>query len=83
VGRKRLGRDADPSPPSSAEVQKQSSAIPLLSLSALVACKKDETFLLANGVTCHTVVTVYLLSSNLKVHKKAEKLTMSIDKISI
>jgi hypothetical protein len=43
-GRKRPGRDADPSPllmPRS----KQSRAIPLLSLRAFVACKKGETYL--------------------------------------
>jgi hypothetical protein len=39
------GRDTDPSPPSSAEVQKQSRAIPLLSLRAFAACKKGETYL--------------------------------------
>jgi hypothetical protein len=39
------GRDADPSPPSSAEVYKQSRVIPLLSLRAFVACKKGETYL--------------------------------------
>jgi hypothetical protein len=44
-GRKRPGRDADPSPPSRAEVQKRSRAIPLLSLRAFVACKKRETYL--------------------------------------
>jgi hypothetical protein len=45
--RKRPGRDADPSPPSSAEVEKQSGTIPLLSLRAFVACKKVETYLYA------------------------------------
>ena len=39
-GRKRPGRNADPSPASSVEVQKQSRAIPLLSLRAFVAYKK-------------------------------------------
>jgi hypothetical protein len=43
-GRKRPGRDAGPSSPSSAEVQKQSTAIPLCSLRAFVACKKSETY---------------------------------------
>jgi hypothetical protein len=43
-GRKRPGRDANPSPPSSAEVQKQSKAIPLLSLRAFVG----ETYLYYN-----------------------------------
>jgi hypothetical protein len=44
-GSKRPGRDADPSPPSSAEIWKQSSAIPLLSLRAFVICEKCETYL--------------------------------------
>jgi hypothetical protein len=43
--RKRPGCDAEPSPPSSAEVYKQSRAIPLLSPRAFVACKKGETYL--------------------------------------
>jgi hypothetical protein len=38
--RKRPGRDADPSPPSSAEVQKQSRAIPLLPLGPSWPVKK-------------------------------------------
>jgi hypothetical protein len=38
--------------PSSAEVQKQSRAIPLLSLRAFVACKKGETYLPAL-LHCH------------------------------
>jgi hypothetical protein len=42
-GRKRPGRDADPS---TAEVQKQSSAILLISLRAFVACEKGETYIL-------------------------------------
>jgi hypothetical protein len=42
-GSKRPGRDGDPSPLSIAEVWKQSSAIPLLSLRTFVACKKSET----------------------------------------
>jgi hypothetical protein len=50
VGRKRPGRDADPSPPSSTEVWKQSRAIPLLSLRAFVAYKKGETYL--QTITC-------------------------------
>jgi hypothetical protein len=37
-GSKRPGRDADP------KVWKQSSTVPLLSLRALVACKKGETY---------------------------------------
>jgi hypothetical protein len=45
-GRKRPGREADPSPPSSAEVYKQSRAITLLSLRAFVACKNGETYLM-------------------------------------
>jgi hypothetical protein len=45
VGRKRPGRGADPSPPSKAEVYKQSRAIPLLSLRVVVAYKKGETYL--------------------------------------
>jgi hypothetical protein len=45
-GRKRPGSGADHPPLSSAEVKKQSSAIPLLSLRAFVACKKGETYLL-------------------------------------
>ena len=45
-GRKRPERDVDPSPPSSAEVQKQSRAIPLLSLRAFVTYTKSETYLL-------------------------------------
>ena len=36
-GKKRPGLDADPSSPSSAEVKRQSRAIPLLSLRAFVA----------------------------------------------
>jgi hypothetical protein len=44
--RKRPGHDADPSPPSSAEVLKQSRAIPVLSLRAFVACKKGESYLI-------------------------------------
>jgi hypothetical protein len=40
--RKRPGRDADPSPPSSSVVSKQSRAIPLLCLRAFVACRKGE-----------------------------------------
>jgi hypothetical protein len=36
-------RDADPSPPSSAKVYKESKAIPLLSLRVFVACKNGET----------------------------------------
>jgi hypothetical protein len=40
----RPGRDAEPSPPSSAEVWKRSRAISLLSLRAFVACKKGETY---------------------------------------
>jgi hypothetical protein len=44
-GKKRPGRDADPSPPSSAEVQNQSRAIPILSIRAFVACKKGVTYL--------------------------------------
>ena len=44
-GRKRPGRDADPSPPSSSEVWKKSRAIALLSLRAFVAYKKGETYL--------------------------------------
>ena len=44
-GKKRTGRDTDPSPHYSAEVQKQSRAIPLLSLRAFVAYKKGETYL--------------------------------------
>jgi hypothetical protein len=47
-GIKRPGRDADPLPPSSAEVYKQSKAIPLLSLRAFVACKKGATYLLTS-----------------------------------
>jgi hypothetical protein len=42
----RPGRDADPSPPSSGKVLKESRAIPVLSLRAFVACKKSETYLL-------------------------------------
>jgi hypothetical protein len=42
-GIKRPRRDADPSTPSSAEVYKQSRAIPLLSLRAFVAYEKGET----------------------------------------
>jgi hypothetical protein len=38
-GRKRPGRDADPSLPSSAEVSNQSRSISLLFLRAFVACK--------------------------------------------
>ena len=34
------GRDADPSPPSSAEIKNKSRAIPLLSLRAFVACER-------------------------------------------
>jgi len=41
----RLGRDAEPSPPSSAKIYKQSRAIPLLCLTAFVAYKKGETYL--------------------------------------
>jgi hypothetical protein len=44
-GRKRPRRDADLSPTSSAEVYKQSRAIPLLSLRAFVAYEKGETYL--------------------------------------
>jgi hypothetical protein len=44
-GKNRPGYDADPSPLSSAEVYKQCSAIPLLSLRAFVACRKSETYL--------------------------------------
>jgi hypothetical protein len=44
-GRKRLGRAADPSPLSSAEVYKQSRTIPQLSLRAFVAYEKGETHL--------------------------------------
>jgi hypothetical protein len=44
-GVKRPERDADPSPPSSAEVWKQSRAIFLLSLRVFVACEKGETYL--------------------------------------
>jgi hypothetical protein len=44
--RKRPGRDADPSPRSSAEVYKQFRAIPLLSLRAFVAYKNGETYLI-------------------------------------
>jgi hypothetical protein len=40
------GHDADPSPTSSAEVYKQSRAIPLLSLRAFVAYEKGETYLI-------------------------------------
>jgi hypothetical protein len=43
-GRKRPGREADPSPPSSSEVQKQSRVTPLLYLKDFVACKKNETY---------------------------------------
>jgi len=39
-GKVRPRRDADPSPPSSAEVKKLSRAIPLLSLRAFVACER-------------------------------------------
>jgi hypothetical protein len=42
-GRKRPGRGADP--PSSAEVHKQTRAIPLFPLRAFVAYKKGETYL--------------------------------------
>jgi hypothetical protein len=55
-GRKRPGHNADPSPPSSAKVWKQSSDIPLLSLRAFVACKKGETY-------PHTAVNTSLLPS--------------------
>jgi hypothetical protein len=48
-GRMRPGRDVDPSLLSSAEVRKQSRVIPLLSLRALVACKKGETYLSFQG----------------------------------
>jgi hypothetical protein len=41
----RPGRDAVPSPPSSAEVWKQSRAIPLLSIRVFVAYKKGKTYL--------------------------------------
>jgi hypothetical protein len=51
-GRKRPRRDADPSLPSSAEVYKQSRAIPLLSLRAFVACKTCETYLHVSSITC-------------------------------
>ena len=44
--RKRPGLEADFSPPSSAEVYKQSRAVPLHSLRAFVAYKKGETYLL-------------------------------------
>jgi hypothetical protein len=44
-GWKRPGRDADPSSLSSAEVLKQSRAIPLLSLRVFVVYKKGETYL--------------------------------------
>jgi hypothetical protein len=43
--RKRPGCDADSSPPSRAEVLKESRAISPLSLTAFVACKKCETYL--------------------------------------
>jgi hypothetical protein len=43
--RKRPGRDADPHPLLVPRCIKQSSAIPLLSLRAFVACKKGETYL--------------------------------------
>jgi hypothetical protein len=46
-GRKRPGRDADLSPHCSADVWKQSRAIPLLSLRVIVACEKGETCLFA------------------------------------
>jgi hypothetical protein len=39
-GRKRLGRDADPSPLLALRSKKQGRAIPLLSLRAFVACKR-------------------------------------------
>ena len=39
-GKLRPGGDADPSPPSSTEVKKESRAIPLLSLRAFVACER-------------------------------------------
>jgi hypothetical protein len=44
-GRKRPGRDADPSSPSRAEVWKQSRAISLFSLRDFVACEKGEIYL--------------------------------------
>jgi hypothetical protein len=44
-GKKRPGLGAEHPPPSSAEVYKQSSAIPLLSLRAFVACKKGKIYL--------------------------------------
>jgi hypothetical protein len=57
-GRKRLGHDTDPSPHSSAEVKKQSRAIPLLSLRAFVAYKKSETYLHGRYVSQHLVLTL-------------------------
>jgi hypothetical protein len=48
----RPGRDADPSPPSIAKVEKQSRAIALLSLRAFVACKKCETYLDLDVLGC-------------------------------
>jgi hypothetical protein len=41
----RPGRDADPSPLLVPRSKKQSSAIPLLSLRAFMACKSGETYL--------------------------------------
>jgi hypothetical protein len=64
-GSKRPGRDADPSPCSSAKVWKQSRAIPLLSLRAFVACKKGETYLNINYKLYNLYkVTILLTNGN-------------------
>jgi hypothetical protein len=53
----RLGRDADPSPPSSAEVKKKSRAMLLLSLRAFVAYERVKpTTSLLEYVNFYTVL---------------------------
>jgi hypothetical protein len=72
-GRKQLGRDADPSPPSSVEVEEQSRAIPILSLRIFMACKKGETYL-------------HLLVLSIKLYINAQTkipLRMSVFKINV
>jgi hypothetical protein len=56
--RKRPARETDPSPPSGAEVLKQSRDIPLLSLRAFVAYEKGETYLFYYRVSSKRYIRV-------------------------
>ena len=79
-GRKRPGRGADPSPPSSAEVYKQSRAITLLSLRAFVAYKKKgQTYIYIYIHSCLSSITRFQNKQRIiKLHKSRKLINFKI-----